>query len=399
MTLYGERPPGFDPANDYESRASTVIGVAIAFGLLTLIFTSLRLYTRIKILGIFAADDWAMCGAQFISVAVSVLSILEAKWALGRHVWVVHPNDVMLQIQVLLGVILGYNFGINVVKMGLLLLYLRIFQSTSLKIVAKWFLGFVIVWSIVQIVLLTITCVPIFIIVPSMADKCLDTYPVWLTSSIMSTVTDVLIFLLPLPSVLKLNLKLKQKIVTVLMFSVGFFTCIVSVIRIFSLKGAVTATDPTWDNVGPGCWSIVELNSAILCCNLPTLRPLVVRYFPSLGMGSSNATGAYRKYGNSRDPEAYIKSTGGGRSGGGSRFTTASRVELDADGTESTENLKMGATAYSTGGGGMAVDEIELVGAHKGRGAILVTTEMVVSAEEAERARNGPYQPYQPFRN
>lgn len=59
-----ERPEGFDPANDYESRASTVISIAVIFAALSSIFTGLRLYTRMKILRIFCSDDGAILLAQ-----------------------------------------------------------------------------------------------------------------------------------------------------------------------------------------------------------------------------------------------------------------------------------------------------------------------------------------------
>ena len=41
--------------------------------------------------------------------------------------------------------------------------------------------------------------------------------------------------------------------------------------------------DFTWENVAPSCWSIIELTSAITCSCLPTLRPIMTRYFPKLG--------------------------------------------------------------------------------------------------------------------
>lgn len=59
-----QRPDGFDPANDHESRASTVISIAVTFAALSSIFTGLRLYTRLRILRIFCTDDGAILLAQ-----------------------------------------------------------------------------------------------------------------------------------------------------------------------------------------------------------------------------------------------------------------------------------------------------------------------------------------------
>ncbi len=40
--------------------------------------------------------------------------------------------------------------------------------------------------------------------------------------------------------------------------------------------------DFPWENVPASLWSVGELTSALTCACLPTLRPLVRRYFPSL---------------------------------------------------------------------------------------------------------------------
>ena len=59
-----ERPPGFDPARDGESRRADVIAIAVVFCALSTVFTALRLYTRTRILRMLCADDWAICFAQ-----------------------------------------------------------------------------------------------------------------------------------------------------------------------------------------------------------------------------------------------------------------------------------------------------------------------------------------------
>ncbi|PKS10929.1 hypothetical protein jhhlp_002687 [Lomentospora prolificans] len=397
-----ERPEGFDPANDNESQVPTVITVAVTFATLSTVFTSLRVFTRARLLRMMCADDWAIVFAQLISIIVSVLTVIETQYALGRHMWAVPPEDVLMQIKILYGVILGYNFGLNVVKISFLLFYLRIFQSTILRSISKWFLIAVGAWTITQIILLAITCMPITFIVLSMEGKCLDTYPVWLLSSVTSTVTDVVIFALPLHTVIKLKLRPKQKILTVLMFSLGFFTCIISVLRILTLSASVNAADPTWDNVGTGCWSIIELNCAILCSNFPTLRPLVVKYFPSFGLSSAGASshgyGHYRRYG--RDGE-YIrhKSTNGtvvGNDMPNARFTKIEETTLEAGGDsrgDSTEHLKVVATTcYS---GLKDREDIELVNqprappARGHRGVILVTRETNVVTGPAPARMHG----------
>jgi hypothetical protein len=59
-------------------------------------------------------------------------------------------------------------------------------------------------------------------------------------------------------------------------------TCIISIIRLFTLRAALNTPDPTWDNVPTSYWSVAELNIGILCASLATLRPLLRRIVPGL---------------------------------------------------------------------------------------------------------------------
>jgi hypothetical protein len=113
-----------------------------------------------------------------------------------------------------------YNFTLNVVKIAFLLLYLRIFPGTVMRIVIVLFMVFVVLWTVVQAIVVGMTCYPIVLFIPSMEGKCFGPV-VWLISAVISTVTDLAIFLLPVPSVLRLKLNIKTKISIICMFSLG----------------------------------------------------------------------------------------------------------------------------------------------------------------------------------
>lgn len=112
----------------------------------------------------------------------------------------------------------------NVVKFSLLLQYRRIFAGNSkwMSRVCAGFMIYVGLWMIVQVTILALACVPIAVVLPHMADKCLDTLPIWYFSSGMNIFTDFTILLIPLPSVLKLKLRRKQKILLLGVFGLGF---------------------------------------------------------------------------------------------------------------------------------------------------------------------------------
>ncbi len=110
----------------------------------------------------------------------------------------------------------------NVVKLGFLFQYRRIFREKMMQRICFWLIIYVCLWACVQATLLSLTCLPIGYIVASMATKCLDTLPIWYFSSGMSMATDILIFAIPIPSVLKLQLPLRQRVVVLGIFCLGF---------------------------------------------------------------------------------------------------------------------------------------------------------------------------------
>lgn len=110
----------------------------------------------------------------------------------------------------------------NVIKVSFLLQYRRIFPSHALKVVCLWGLVFVGFWTICQGLLLSITCIPLATIQPSTASWCLNTLPIWEFTSAVGLITDFAIFLLPMPSIWKLPIQPRQRIVLFAIFGLGF---------------------------------------------------------------------------------------------------------------------------------------------------------------------------------
>lgn len=66
----------------------------------------------------------------------------------------------------------------------------------------------------------------------------------------------------------------------------------------FTLKAGVVSQDPSWENIGAAIWSCIELNVSIIASTLPTLRPLIARILPGIGLSSArNERTTYLRYG------------------------------------------------------------------------------------------------------
>lgn len=87
-------------------------------------------------------------------------------------------------------------------------------------------------------------------------------------------------------------------------FGLGFFTCIISIIRIRTLKVAASTDDPNWNNVDAATRSFLEVTITILAACLPTLRPIFSKIMPRLFGSSIRRSQGRSQYG------AYIHAPG-----------------------------------------------------------------------------------------
>ncbi|KAH6853957.1 hypothetical protein B0I37DRAFT_410081 [Chaetomium sp. MPI-CAGE-AT-0009] len=203
----------------------------------------LRTYTRAAIIRRFGPDDWA--AGFYVSIVL-------------------------------------YNASLTATKFTFLLQYHRIFGTGTVRtnIVIVVAIVIIALWSISQLMVAIFTCTPIpKFWHPEIPGTCIPSLPFWYFNAAGNIITDIIIFVLPMPALCRLNLRRGQKLGLIAVFSLGFFTCAISVIRIQYLK---LSDDVTWDNVGAACWSIGEVCSGITCACLPTLRPFFASWLPAL---------------------------------------------------------------------------------------------------------------------
>jgi hypothetical protein len=107
-------------------------------------------------------------------------------------------------------------------KVSVLLLYHRIFPQPWLQKTVWWGCGFMAIHFFLFFFVVVFQCKPVTLVFDKMLEgTCIDFYPVILSGAIVTILEDVVIISLPIPSLLKLNLKLRKKISVILIMSVG----------------------------------------------------------------------------------------------------------------------------------------------------------------------------------
>ncbi|KDN62713.1 hypothetical protein CSUB01_08519 [Colletotrichum sublineola] len=106
--------------------------------------------------------------------------------------------------------------------------------------------------------------------------RCVTLPAVGYSSSALAIAEDVAILLLPIPQVWRLQIPLDRRLGLLALFSLGFFACLTSMIRMKFLVQYTNTFDATWDYVDIVMWSFIEQASALLCCSLPAARLFIV---------------------------------------------------------------------------------------------------------------------------
>ena len=111
----------------------------------------------------------------------------------------------------------------------------------------------------------------------------------------INIVTDICTAILPLPVLRSLPIPTKQKYALMVVFGLGGFTCIVSILRLQSIYVVSQTKDITWNNPLAAIWSSTEVNVGIICSCLPTLKGCVQQIFPTLFSAEHSGHRSYRR--------------------------------------------------------------------------------------------------------
>ncbi|KAI9712328.1 MAG: hypothetical protein M1820_001541 [Bogoriella megaspora] len=117
---------------------------------------------------------------------------------------------------------------------------------------------------------------------PDTPGWCMNAEDYWISAAAINVVLDFAVLILPLPVVSRLRLPKSQKIALLLVFLVGGFGSIVSIVRLSIVHVEAREGHYLESGVAAITWSAVEANTGIICASLLALKPWLVRFFPRL---------------------------------------------------------------------------------------------------------------------
>ncbi|KAK4222274.1 hypothetical protein QBC38DRAFT_513072 [Podospora fimiseda] len=266
-------------------------GVFTTLGFAT-IFVFLRLWTRARIVRSVGLADFMIILALITSAGMCAAMVYgrsettETEHGMGRHYYDIdmerHLPSMMKGFWFSL---LFYILSLAFTKISICLLYLTIFTLEWARKGAYAVLAIVVIHNTWATITTLTMCIPLHGVWDhSFEDKWCQPPNAWWVNTGLTIVTDFLICILPIPIVGPLKLPRRQKIVVVGIFAIGFFICIVSLIRLVILIKSNTSPDPdtTYNNTNLNHLTVLEVQTAIIVSCLMTLKPLVSKFFPNM---------------------------------------------------------------------------------------------------------------------
>ncbi|EMR70299.1 putative integral membrane protein [Eutypa lata UCREL1] len=253
-------------------------------------------------------DDWSIIVSWAFAQTVSGLMMAACAYGFGKHIYHLSPDNRRMALKLFYVAQAFYKLTINLTKASVLLLYLRIFVQRWFRAASYVLLGIILVYMFATTASSVWQCSPIARAWDkSIPGSCINITGNWYANAGFSIATDVIILALPMLPIYQSKLPSGQKLALMVVFALGIFVTITSILRMQTIDFSSTSPDPTYDVVS-STWTIIEQNVAIICACLPMWRGLLGRLLPSV-FGAGTTT-----------PSAGVRNPSSGHSSGGGRF-------------------------------------------------------------------------------
>ncbi|CCX15248.1 Similar to hypothetical protein [Tuber melanosporum Mel28]; acc. no. XP_002841286 [Pyronema omphalodes CBS 100304] len=365
----------------------TLLGVMFSLTTLSTIIVILRFYCRAKIIGSVTIDDYLIGFALVQTWGLCVSNYFHVYYGTGKHAqYLTNYMEIIIPtLKLWYAYQLQYLMILYTVKVSILCFYYRL-SPQKLYRWSVWGLGGLITAYTVAMFFVNMFECPEDITrawAITFPQGCNNLVTVYYAMAAFNIFTDILIFILPLPTVMSLQVNKRKRGALLLIFSVGSLAIIASIVRINALykymEAAMTGGDIPYVAAYILIWSQVEVNMAISSASGPSLKPLVKSV---LGGTSFNKSSYYLRGGSSRSkPQS---TPNGHRIYGNDRSAMGRSTDEERDVPLGNYKGHVRSTAIHSSSANTSQENI----INSSMGGIMRTTDVKVDVELGIRSKN-----------
>ncbi|KAK0111669.1 hypothetical protein ONS95_002014 [Cadophora gregata] len=290
----------------YRGAQTTMMAISIVFTTLGTVAIILRLVGRWIVLRKFGVDDITMTVGMVLTGGYLFEILYGRRFGLGLHGADIAFERMHNVLMLIYAIQLTYNTIIALVKISIVSFYLRLATVDSALRKGSWAtIIFLLAFYITTQTTTTLQCLPIhsnWDLTGTVKKKCINTVVYFYIIAVVNILLDIWILLLPVRTLSNIKRSRRDKIVLLIIFGVGGFSCISSIIRLYTIKVFATSKDPFFDGVPINTWSMIEINVAVVCASVPAMKPLFTKAVRERMTGSSRTRTAFNSYGHQMLP-------------------------------------------------------------------------------------------------
>jgi hypothetical protein len=203
---------------------------------------------------------------------------------LGHRIADLGWDQIRFFFQVMYYEVIANMLSLSLTKISVLLLFLDIFVASWVRRATYVLIVLATLCGLFTLLSNILYCIPVaafwdFTITDR---RCIPVPLKYYIDASLNLALDFAILFLPVPVIWPMTLPWRQKLWLYSVFVLGFFICIISVLRFHFINISLLTSDPTYTGIYLIYWSMMEINVAIIIACVPTLKPLVARLCPRL---------------------------------------------------------------------------------------------------------------------
>jgi hypothetical protein len=335
---------------EYHPLAGPTFPISTTFLSLAGIAVLLRLYSRYHLQAKVWWDDLCDVIGLFFCTAFVGTNMHMIRLTHGYDLWFIEFDTITEFLLETYICFIFYLLGRSIVRLSIILFYMRIFQIKLAKDLLVYSFVINVVYCISAVTVLACQCSPVNYFWNQWdgehEGRCLSTEKVVWACAAIAFVFDLWLILFPMAFIARLKLSWQKKLQASIMFIVGLAVLITSAFRFTTLSKFSTSKNPTRDSMEAGLFSALELEIGIICACLPSLQVFFRPAFATIvhwTYGRWRSTESYQLDGDSGEGKRMSKIVGMTKNPlGVIRLTTTIRQDVPTpSGSESDLNLPM----------------------------------------------------------
>jgi hypothetical protein len=214
-------------------------------------------------------DDWTILVTMVLSIgATGGIIGGTIKHGLGKDMWTLEPHDITQLLLYFYAVAALYFATIATLKLSIIFFYMKVFPTRATQRLLRGTAVFTALWGLAYTIIAIFQCRPIGHFWKRWTGlhpgTCLDMNAFAFSNAGISIMLDLWSLGIPMWEIQRLQMHWKQKISVALMFGVGTFVTVVSIVRLQAIEQFGKSKNLSWDYYNVSFWSALEVGVGLV---------------------------------------------------------------------------------------------------------------------------------------